>query len=94
MELAGMLGVLLFACGNGAVTVAEHSGVASGVAALAIATEPLFFLLFGLFWGLRTTRLEFAGILLGLLGIVLLNLGSNLQASPLGAVLVLFRCCR
>lgn len=89
-KLAGILGVLLLACGNGAVTVAEHLGVASGVAALAIATEPLFFLLFGLFWGLRTTRLELAGILLGLLGIVLLNLGSNLQASPLGAVLVLF----
>ncbi|MBF7730958.1 drug/metabolite exporter YedA [Pseudomonas sp. N040] len=89
-KLAGMLGVLLLSCGNGAVTVAEHLGVASGVAALAIATEPLFFLLFGLFWGLRTTRLEWAGILLGLLGIVLLNLGSNLQASPLGAVLVLF----
>ena len=89
-KLAGLLGVLLLACGNGAVTVAEHLGVASGVAALAIATEPLFFLLFGLFWGLRTTRLELTGILLGLLGIVLLNLGSNLQASPLGAALVLF----
>ena len=89
-KLAGMLGVLLLACGNGAVTVAEHLGVASGVAALAIATEPMFFLLFGLFWGLRATRLELAGILLGLVGIVLLNLGSNLQASPLGAVLVLF----
>ena len=89
-KLAGLLGVLLLACGNGAVTVAEHLGVASGVAALAIATEPLFFLLFGLFWGLRTTRLELTGILLGLLGIVLLNLGSNLQASRLGAALVLF----
>ena len=86
----GLLGVLLLTCGNGGVTVAEHQGVASGVAALAIATVPLFALLFGLFWGQRNTRLEWAGILLGLLGIALLNSGSNLQSSPQGALLVLF----
>lgn len=85
---AGMVGALLLVCGNGGVSVAEHLGVASGVAALAVATMPLFALLFGLFWGQRTRLLEWAGILLGLVGIVLLNLGSNLQASPLGAVLL------
>ena len=85
-----MIGFLLLACGNGAVTLAEHAGVASGVAALAVATVPLFTLLFGLFWGHRNTRLEWAGILLGLVGIGLLNLGSNLQASPMGALLVIF----
>ncbi|RMN02271.1 drug/metabolite exporter YedA, partial [Pseudomonas savastanoi] len=66
------------------------AGVASGVAALAVATMPLFTLLFGLFWGNRTTNLEWAGIVLGLIGIGLLNLGSNLQASPYGAAMVLF----
>ena len=30
---AAMIGFLLLACGNGGVTLAEHSGVASGVAA-------------------------------------------------------------
>ncbi len=50
---------------------------------------PLFALLFGLIWGQRTTGLEWGGIILGLLGIGLLNLGHNLQASPLGAVIVL-----
>jgi drug/metabolite transporter (DMT)-like permease len=89
-QAAGMIGFLLLACGNGGVTLAEHAGVASGVAALAVATMPLFTLLFGLFWGHRNTRLEWAGILLGLVGIGLLNLGSNLQASPAGAALVLF----
>ncbi|MGV8921160.1 MAG: drug/metabolite exporter YedA [Pseudomonas sp.] len=87
---AGMIGFLLLACGNGGVTLAEHAGVASGVAALAVATVPLFTLIFGLFWGHRNTRLEWAGIVLGLVGIGLLNLGSNLQASPYGAALVLF----
>ncbi|EPJ85236.1 MULTISPECIES: drug/metabolite exporter YedA [Pseudomonas] len=89
-KASAAIGFLLLACGNGGVTLAEHAGIASGIAALAIATMPLFTLLFGLFWGNRTTRLEWAGIILGLIGIGLLNLGSNLQASPYGAALVIF----
>ncbi|WCD81390.1 MULTISPECIES: drug/metabolite exporter YedA [Pseudomonas] len=89
-KAGAVIGVLLLSCGNGGVTLAEHLGVASGVAALAVATVPLFALVFGLIWGQRTTRLEWAGIVLGLIGIALLNLGSNLQASPLGAALILF----
>lgn len=89
-KAAGMIGILLLSCGNGAVSVAEHTGVASGVAALAVATVPLFTLLCGYFWGARNTRLEWAGIVLGLIGIGMLNLGSNLQASPLGASLLVF----
>ncbi|MFJ9992926.1 drug/metabolite exporter YedA [Pseudomonas putida] len=87
---AGAIGFLLLSCGNGGVTLAEHAGVASGVAALAVATVPLFTLLFGLLFGHRNSRLEWAGIFLGLAGIGLLNLGSNLQASPMGAALILF----
>ncbi|AZE32283.1 putative inner membrane transporter YedA [Pseudomonas chlororaphis subsp. aureofaciens] len=87
---AGVIGILLLSCGNGAVTVAEHMGVASGVAALAVATVPLFTLLCGYFWGVRNTRLEWAGIVLGLIGIAMLNLGSNLQSSPTGAALLVF----
>lgn len=89
-KAAGMIGFLLLACGNGGITLAEHAGVASGVAALAVAVVPLFTLLFGLLWGHRNTRLEWAGIALGLVGIGLLNMGSNLQASPFGAALVIF----
>ncbi|MBA1203016.1 drug/metabolite exporter YedA [Pseudomonas capeferrum] len=87
---AGAIGFLLLSCGNGGVTLAEHAGIASGVAALAIATVPLFTLVFGLLFGYRNSRLEWAGILMGLLGIGLLNLGTNLQASPMGAALILF----
>ncbi|MDP9506501.1 drug/metabolite exporter YedA [Pseudomonas protegens] len=89
-KAAGIIGVLLLSCGNGAVTLAEHSGVTSGVAALAVATVPLFTLLCGYLWGARNTRLEWAGIILGMIGIGMLNLGSNLQSSPLGAALLLF----
>jgi len=87
---AGAIGILLLSCGNGGVTVAEHWGVASGVAALAVATVPLFTLVFGRLFGNTTNALEWAGIALGLFGIVLLNLGSNLQGSPAGAALILF----
>ncbi|ANJ54158.1 drug/metabolite exporter YedA [Pseudomonas silesiensis] len=89
-KAAGIIGILLLTCGNGGVSVAEHTGVASGVAALAVATVPLFTLLCGYFWGARNTRLEWAGIALGLIGIAMLNLGSNLQSSPLGATLLIF----
>jgi drug/metabolite transporter (DMT)-like permease len=89
-KAAGIIGILLLTCGNGAVSVAEHTGVASGVAALAVATVPLFTLLCGYFWGARNTRLEWAGIVLGLIGIAMLNLGSNLQSSPMGAALLIF----
>ncbi|WP_263264771.1 drug/metabolite exporter YedA [Pseudomonas sp. RIT-PI-S] len=86
----GLVGLLLLGLGNGGVTLAEHAGVASGVAALAVATVPLFTLLFGLCWGQHNSRLEWAGILLGLAGIGLLNMGSNLQGSPGGAALLVF----
>ena len=89
-KAAGIIGILLLSCGNGAVSTAEHTGVASGVAALAVATVPLFTLLCGYFWGARNTRLEWAGIVLGLIGIGMLNLGSNLQSSPTGAALLVF----
>ena len=86
---AALLGALLLACGNGGVTVAESLGAASGVAALMVATVPLFTLLFGLLWGQRNSRLDWAAIFLGLLGIGLLNSGASLQASPLAALLLL-----
>lgn len=86
---AGAIGALLLAGGNGGVTVAEQ-WVASGVAALAVATVPLFTLACAQMFGQRASAREWFGIALGLAGILLLNLGANLQASPLGAALLLF----
>ncbi|MFX7140365.1 EamA family transporter, partial [Acinetobacter baumannii] len=68
---AGVVGILLLSCGNGGVRVAEPWGVSSGVAALAVATVPLFTLLFSQLFGQRNTTLEWGGIVLGLFGIVL-----------------------
>ena len=56
---------------------------------MAVATVPLFTLAFAQWGGQRGSAREWWGIALGLGGIVLLNLGANLQASPLGAALLL-----
>ncbi|MBM2885555.1 drug/metabolite exporter YedA [Chromobacterium amazonense] len=84
---AAILGVLMPAVGNGLVTMAERE-VSSGVAALVVATVPLFTLLFARLFGHKSRALEWAGMLLGVFGIVLLNLGSSLRASPEGAALL------
>lgn len=86
---AALIGVLLLAVGNGMVTVAEHQHVPSGIAAVMVATVPLFTLCFSRFFGIATRKLEWLGIAIGLAGIVLLNSGGNLSGNPWGAVLIL-----
>lgn len=86
---AALIGVLLLAVGNGFVTVAEHQHVPSGIAAVMVATVPLFTLCFSRFFGIKTRKLEWLGIAIGLAGIVLLNSGGNLNGNPWGALLIL-----
>ncbi|EIC83790.1 drug/metabolite exporter YedA [Serratia sp. M24T3] len=86
---AGLIGVLLLTVGNGLVTVAEHLDVPSGIAAVMVATVPLFTLCFSRIFGMPNSRLEWTGVAIGLLGIVLLNTGSNLSGNPWGALLIL-----
>ncbi|HFZ8993045.1 TPA: drug/metabolite exporter YedA [Citrobacter freundii] len=86
---AALIGVLLLSVGNGMVTVAEHQNVPSGIAAVVVATVPLFTLCFSYFFGIKTRKLEWAGIAIGLAGIILLNSGGNLSGNPWGAVIIL-----
>lgn len=80
-------GFLILGCGGG-IFYAEQS-VTSGVVAMTMATVPLWSGLFSGFWGLCPTRFEWLGMCLGLVGIVLLNLGGSLRANPEGAVILL-----
>ena len=82
------IGALLLVGGNGGVTFAEQ-WVASGLAAVWIATMPLWAALFAGLWGRWPTRLEWVGLGMGLVGVVLLNLERNLQANPIGAIALL-----
>lgn len=86
---AMLLGVLLLAMGNGTVTVAEHQNVPSGIAAVMVATVPLFTLCFSYFFGIKTRKIEWLGVAIGLAGIVLLNSGGNLNGNPWGAMLIM-----
>lgn len=86
---AALIGVLLLAIGNGFVTVAEHQNVPSGIAAVVVATVPLFTLCFSHFFGIATRKLEWLGIAIGLAGIILLNSGGNLNGNPWGALMIM-----
>jgi drug/metabolite transporter (DMT)-like permease len=82
---AGVVGCLLLAGGNGGVTYAEQ-WVSSGLAAVWVATMPIWAALFGGLWGKWPNRLEWFGLLLGFVGVGLLNLEGNLQANPAGVI--------
>ena len=86
---AALIGILLLAVGNGFVTLAEHQHVPSGIAAVMVATVPLFTLCFSRFFGIATRKIEWLGIAIGLAGIILLNSGGNLGGNPWGALLIL-----
>ena len=86
---AAVVGGLLLVGGVGLVTVAEDQGVGSGIAATAVAVMPLWAALFSGFFGHWPVSREWLGLGLGFLGVVLLSQEGDLQASPLGLVLVL-----
>jgi drug/metabolite transporter (DMT)-like permease len=86
---AAIVGLLLLVGGNGMVTFAEQ-WVASSLAALAVATVPIFAALFAGKWGRWPTRREWLGLGIGLAGVVLLNLEGDMRANPLGALALLF----
>src|SRR5262245_15801271 len=74
---AAFTGVLFFVVANGFIAVAERS-VSSGVAAIVVATMPLWAALFGRFFGARVSKLEALGLLVGFAGVVVLNGGGEL----------------
>ncbi len=83
-----VMGALLLLLGNGMVVLAEQT-VSSGLAAVAVASMPLWMGLFGAMRGQHPTGGEWLGIIVGFAGVVWLNAGSSLTASPTGLVLLL-----
>lgn len=86
---AGVVGLLLPALGNGTVCYVQQT-VSSSVAALAIATAPIWMAIFSSIWGHKITVREWLGVAVGLLGIGLLNLGGSLHGNLAGALLLIF----
>lgn len=77
-------GTLLLGVGNGLVCFAEQT-VASGIAAVAVASVALFMALFAGLYGAWPNRLEWVGLVVGFAGVVVLNFGGELSGSRLGA---------
>jgi drug/metabolite transporter (DMT)-like permease len=82
------MATLLLGIGNGGVCFAEQY-VGSGLAAVAIASMPLWAAMFGAMYGRWPTRREGIGLGIGFVGVVLLNLGGDLAANPIGAIALL-----
>ncbi|TDK31586.1 drug/metabolite exporter YedA [Luteimonas terrae] len=82
------MGVLLLGLGNGMVCIAEQS-VSSGLAAVAVASAPIWIALFSAMRGDRPSRVEWAGLAVGFAGVLWLNAGSSLTATPVGLVALL-----
>ena len=90
-----LVGALLLLCGNGGVTWAEKY-IASGLAALLVATEPLWIVLLN--WAITKQRPNFKvalGLLIGLGGVALLvsrglkDLGAFSTMSLIGSAVVI-----
>lgn len=83
-----IIGMLLLGGGNGGVTFSEQ-WVSSSVAAIAVATVPLWAALFASIWERYPTPGEWIGIGLGLVGIMILNFGGDLWVNSIGAVVLM-----
>ena len=85
---AAMMGVFLLVLGNGMVNLAEKT-VSSGMTAVAVASAPLWMGIFAAMRGQKPNRMEWIGLGIGFLGVLWLNAGSSLTASPVGLVALL-----
>ena len=83
------IGILLPALGNGTVCYVQQT-VSSSVAALSIATAPIWMAIFSSIWGHKITNKEWLGIAVGFAGIVLLNVGGSLNGNLSAALLLIF----
>ncbi len=86
---ATAIGILLPAIGNGTVSYVQQT-ISSSVAALSIATAPIWMAIFSSIWGHHISRQEWLGIAIGFAGIVLLNIGGSLHGDYLNAALLIF----
>jgi drug/metabolite transporter (DMT)-like permease len=83
-----VMGALLLGLGNGLVTIAQQ-WVSSGLAAVAVASAPLWMGLFAMMRGQHPNRLEWIGLAIGFVGVLWLNAGGTLGGQPMGLVALL-----
>lgn len=84
-----LIGSLLFVGGLGLVTMAEETGVGSGLAATAVAMTPVWAAVASGFFDRWPTGAEWIGLAIGIVGVVILSLEGDFDAHPLGLVLLI-----
>ncbi len=82
-----MVGTLMLAGGMGLTAVASQS-IGSGLVATFIAVVPMMVSGWGLLWGKQPSRMELAGMAVGLAGVVLLAQGRSFNASTVGLMAI------
>lgn len=85
---AAVMGLFMLVMGNGLVNFAEQT-VSSGLAAIAVASMPLWAALFGVMKRQHPSRGEWLGLAIGFIGVLWLNVGSEMRASPGGMLALL-----
>jgi len=88
---AAGVGALMLGGGMGCTAYAEQT-ISSGLVVALIAVVPVIMALLSLAWRVQPNRLEWVGIALGLLGVLLLTRGSGFRASGNGLALQLLAC--
>ncbi|EJL79905.1 EamA family transporter [Variovorax sp. 2RAF20] len=88
---AFVVGALMLGGGMGGTANAEVS-IGSGLVVAFIAVIPLLIALMNLIWGVKPSRLEAAGIALGLVGVLMLTQGSGFRSSPEGLIAICIAC--
>jgi drug/metabolite transporter (DMT)-like permease len=79
------LSIFMVVLSNALVNLAETQ-VSSGLAAIAVASMPLFAGVFAMLRGRHPSKLEWAGLVVGFVGVLWLGIGGELSGSMLGLV--------
>jgi drug/metabolite transporter (DMT)-like permease len=87
-KTAALLGLFLLIGGNGLVAYSQQ-WVSSSLAAIVVATMPLWAALFARFAGQKPTASERAGLWIGFAGVLVLNAGGELGELAPGALVLL-----
>jgi drug/metabolite transporter (DMT)-like permease len=87
---ATVIGALMFGGRAGFLAFARSQGVGSGLLGLGVATVPLWAMMFAFIFGYRPGRLEILGLVIGIAGIAILNIGNTMQFQAFGIFALLF----
>ena len=88
---AAIIGTLLLVSGMGLTAYSEQT-VASGLIVAYIAIIPIIVTIMNLPFGVRPSRLELVGMLVGVAGVLLLVQGQAFTASPTGLAAITIAC--